>query len=613
MKNNYLFVFALLFLTNQCSILSAQSRIPDLRQALHASPNNYDLLYELGKEYESQNIDSCFYYLNIALDIAQRQNNPQAIAQTMYRLGYTYTIFVRNDAKATEWLNRAIDVAKNSKDNLNLARSYHCLGMIAYYQNSNKAEELLNKAIEYAKASNDWKVLVDTYDIMAERYSKQKRYKEVEKVYYNAMLASEKYSPDDWFSSGLDYAEALIAQNRAEEAHVFAQGLVAVVPKLKKSKGDFVYAMDLGRLTTRLKRYTEADSMFQTALTTEKSKPRPDTFRINTILINLLDVYAQMGSGLQVRQTIDELTDIRLARKENRLTQDSKLKMAELKSALELEQKQSQINLLDAQHRQQRILLLSIGLIALLFAVFIILLRRNQKRIEQQKTELVALNATKNKLFAILSHDLMSPVDTLKNYTILVDWGAMTQETFAENLQRFKTTLSNTSNMLQNVLHWAVTQMGGMTLKRENVNVSEVFKEQIALIEPITNDKKIQVQEFITTDEQLNMDKNHLALILRNLLQNALKFTNKDGTIQFSYQNTEGGKRIRIKDNGIGMTPEIRTQLFQIDKNTQRAGTSEEKGTGLGLILTKELVELNGGTIDVASEVGKGTTFTLAF
>ena len=619
MKKNYLFVFALLFFTNQRAVLSAQSRIPDLQQALHESPNNYDLLYELGKEYESRNIDSCFYYLNIALDIAQRQNNPQAIAQMMYRLGYTYTVFVRNDAKATEWLNRAIEVAKKTKDNLNLARCYQYLGMIAHHQNSNKAEELLNKAMEYAKASNDWKELVNTYDIMSERYIKQKRYKEVEKVYYNAMLASEKHSPDDWFSYGLDYAEALIAQNRDEEAYTFAQSLVAVVPKLKKTKGDFVYAMDLGRLTTRLKRYTEADSIFQTALATEKSKPKPDTFRINIILYNLLDVYAQMGSGLKVRQTIDELTDIRLAAKENRLTQDSKLKMSELKSALELEQKQSQINLLDAQKRQQRFLLLSIGFITLLLAVFIILLRRNQKRIEQQKTELVALNTTKDKLFAILSHDLISPVDTLKNYTILMDWGAMTQETFAETLQRFKTILSNTSNMLENVLHWAVSQMTELKPKKERVNISTIIAEQIALVTPIANDKHISIEKNISNDLVIELDKNHLALAIRNLLQNALKFTDKGGTIQFESQviakdkATEGGKIIRITDNGIGMTPEIRAQLFQIDKNTNRIGTSEEKGTGLGLILTKELIELNGGTITVSSEVGKGTMFTLAF
>lgn len=231
------------------------------------------------------------------------------------------------------------------------------------------------------------------------------------------------------------------------------------------------------------------------------------------------------------------------------------------------------------------------------------------------------VNAAKDKLFALLSHDLMSPVNTLKNYTLLIDWGAMTQTTFAEAMLRFKTTLTNTSNMLENVLHWSISQLQGIKPIIETVNIQEIINEQITLLEAVAQGKNIHITQLIPSDATIQVDRNHFRLIVRNLFQNALKFTNKGGTIQFSYQNianpdqlgTEGGKKICIEDNGIGMPPEISAQLFQIDKNTQRIGTSEEKGTGLGLILTKELLELNGGQIDVSSEVGKGTIFTLTF
>lgn len=113
------------------------------------------------------------------------------------------------------------------------------------------------------------------------------------------------------------------------------------------------------------------------------------------------------------------------------------------------------------------------------------------------------------------------------------------------------------------------------------------------------------------------MDRNHFALILRNLFQNALKFTDRGGRINFGFKknnDTEGGQKVlKIEDTGIGMSKEVLEKLFKVEQNTHREGTAKEGGTGLGLILTKELVKLNGGTIDVTSEVGKGTTFTLVF
>jgi signal transduction histidine kinase len=178
--------------------------------------------------------------------------------------------------------------------------------------------------------------------------------------------------------------------------------------------------------------------------------------------------------------------------------------------------------------------------------------------------------------------------------------------------------------MFENVLHWAISQMQGIKAKRELVKIADIINEQIELLKPIANSKQIEIQQLISNDLTIELDKNHLALIIRNLLQNALKFTNTNGVISFKAQktsnlqspitkNTEGGYLIEIKDNGIGMSADVLTKLFKTTENANRKGTHEEAGTGLGLILTKELVELNRGQISVSSEVGKGTTFGLRF
>jgi tetratricopeptide (TPR) repeat protein len=237
MKNIYIiFVFiSILYVTP--TLITAQSNIPTLKAQLRLSnADSSQLYYELGKEYSDVNLDSCFYYLNTSLALAERQNNAFGVAQAMHRIGYTYVIYKRNDGKAVEWLNKAIAVAKKTNDNLNLARSYQYLGLIAHYQNSNKADELLTRALTYAKASKDWEVLTNTYDIMATYYSKQKRFKEAEAASHNAMVSCEAHSPDSWLSYGLDYVEQLIAQDRKEEAYMFCFKLAGVKDKLKKPK-----------------------------------------------------------------------------------------------------------------------------------------------------------------------------------------------------------------------------------------------------------------------------------------------------------------------------------------------------------------------------------------
>ena len=162
--------------------------------------------------------------------------------------------------------------------------------------------------------------------------------------------------------------------------------------------------------------------------------------------------------------------------------------------------------------------------------------------------------------------------------------------------------------------------MRGIKAKREKVNIKALIEEQIGLLEPIAKGKGITITHNIPSDFEWTVDKNHLDLILRNLLQNALKFTGTGGQISFDVSNTdlssgthEGGKKLTLQDTGIGMPPEVMDKLFKVEQNAHREGTAKEGGTGLGLILTKELTGLNGGTIDVSSEVGKGTTFTLAF
>jgi signal transduction histidine kinase len=151
------------------------------------------------------------------------------------------------------------------------------------------------------------------------------------------------------------------------------------------------------------------------------------------------------------------------------------------------------------------------------------------------------VNATKDKLFALLSHDLISPVANLKNILMLTDFGLLSQEEFAAISKDLSNKAHNLHSMFENVLHWAISQMHGIKTRFEKVAIAEVVNEQISLLKPLAKGKQIKIEQNIPYDLILQLDRNHLALIIRNLLQNALKFTNVNGTIVFLSKITEGG------------------------------------------------------------------------
>ena len=167
--------------------------------------------------------------------------------------------------------------------------------------------------------------------------------------------------------------------------------------------------------------------------------------------------------------------------------------------------------------------------------------------------------------------------------------------------------------MLDNILNWSVSQMGGMLPKMQENNLYSIIDEQIHLYRPVAISKEIEIINEVYKDSIVFADGNHLKIIFRNLLQNALKFTNFKGKIIFCFKEEDSHKIIEICDNGVGLSIEKMKTMFELDKSTSDLGTHHEQGTGLGLTLVRELVEVNNGKIQVQSALGVGTTFRIYF
>ncbi|HET9571257.1 MAG TPA: HAMP domain-containing sensor histidine kinase [Bacteroidales bacterium] len=241
---------------------------------------------------------------------------------------------------------------------------------------------------------------------------------------------------------------------------------------------------------------------------------------------------------------------------------------------------------------------------------------REKQRISElnQKylNDLEELNASKDKLFSIIAHDLKNPFSGLINLSdmVLSDFKENHFENIGEYAALLKTFSLQGYKLLINLLDWAKVQSNTVQVHLEILELSEVVDLSKALVEPVAMQKKIIINKCLTEQVRVIADTNMLQTVLRNLLSNAVKFTPSGGTIVVSTEKTESAVKISIQDNGVGMSPENLKRLFRIDSPFSTSGTANEFGSGLGLILCKDFLQKMNSEIQVESVVGMGSTFS---
>lgn len=240
--------------------------------------------------------------------------------------------------------------------------------------------------------------------------------------------------------------------------------------------------------------------------------------------------------------------------------------------------------------------------------------KKNEEIIKESQQQLKILNNTKDKLFSIIAHDLRSPFYGITGFSeLLIENLSTTEdEESKEYIGLIDTLAKNTLILLDNLLSWAKSQTKELSFKPEKLLLSEVIQEVIVLKKSLSKVKHISLNYEPTDKIELYTDKNILQTILRNLISNAIKFTNKGGKIDITVTTNKELIEICVSDNGVGISKESINTIFELSNTTVLPGTANEQGSGLGLILCKELVEKLNGTIWVESNVNKGSQFTFA-
>lgn len=332
--------------------------------------------------------------------------------------------------------------------------------------------------------------------------------------------------------------------------------------------------------------------------------------------LRLADIYA-MSSDFELaykyHQQYVELKDS--------ISNDELLGQIEnLESAFELSKKQNEVDLLTIQEENQRMVTWTIVIISFILAVLgvvIIMYYRAKARtnavLERQKKNLEALNQTKDKFFSIISHDLRGPINSFHGVSNMIKYfvEAKDMDQLLEMADDIDHSVDRLINLLNNLLSWAMQQQGQFPNVPEKVHVNEIAKELVETLDNMAKGKQIELSARIDEEVYIWADKNTSMTILRNLVNNALKFTEPGGKVGITAVARQKYAEIKVYDTGLGM-PKDKLDLLGNNQNLSSSyGTGGERGLGLGLQLVYEFIEMNNGKIEVESTEGIGTTFTV--
>jgi signal transduction histidine kinase len=239
--------------------------------------------------------------------------------------------------------------------------------------------------------------------------------------------------------------------------------------------------------------------------------------------------------------------------------------------------------------------------------------KRKEKKLLEIEKNLKELNASKDKFLAIIAHDLRNSFHLMINMSDMIINNIENdnkQGALKKGKIIYDTSLT-TYNLLQNLLEWALIQQKGVQFKPHDLVVAQLLEEEIYNLHTCYEQKELTINHSLDPQLKVNGDQEMLKTVFRNLISNAIKYSFPGGKIQVTGSVTNDFVTIEITDNGTGMTREEQNKLFRIDSNFSKKGTASENGTGLGLVLCREFVQMHGGSIRVKSTPGAGSTFTL--
>ncbi len=575
-----------------------------------------DLYIDIAK-YETNSHEK-IVYAQKALDLAKSNDNARSEARAKFLIGQTYSVQGDID-KALEILYDCLRLYKNLGREIGIANVKFELGSIYHregryrnalrnFKDAYKLYSLKDNAIGQASAlSNIGETFRYLNDFDSALYYFSLSYQAYDAIDY---VLGRAYSLGN---IGLVYAEINqndSAENYIRQASEMLEELgdrypIAVyqtyMADIYKDKGDWNAALGYAHSSLQI---SEEEGL--------KEQIRDASLKLSELYHENGDFQRAFGYQSQYIAYRDSINNEDIIRK-----------MADLRMEYEMSKKQVEVDLLQQKRKNQQLIIIGLSIISVLIGILAILtyrnnlarrktnrlLHKNKEEIEEQRDKLESLNGMKDKFFGIISHDLRTPVNSLQGIAHLLKHHANSKNT--EEVDQLTDlvdkSINTLSTLLDNLLNWALTQQGALPYHPQKVALKPVINNALDIFKNAAEAKSIQLKSEVSDDAIAFVDEDSIHSLLRNVINNAVKFTLKKGEVFVTAFRNGEKVEIVISDTGTGMDEYQLKNLFKIDKKKVSKGTSGEKGSGLGMLLCNEIVKLNNGKIRAESEFSKGT------
>lgn len=627
MGKNYIYICILLsFVFIASPSLGQNQQIADsLTEYLEKNRNlNDSLKYIIFRDIatNSPKPDLILFYANQAYRLANKSNDHYKLGFSAYQIGQGYQA-LGNLPKALNAFLESENFFRHSDDLTGLGSVYIALASVYSVQNDyHKSFLFYDKAIQVFLETDDTFRLASTLHNKGNAFRKLAEYDSA-LTYFNTSLSLSRQLNIDILIA-YNYGSIGVIMGRkgnVRECETKINQAITILKRLGDNYAIADFSIQLADIYQMNGRVSEALPIAVKALKLARQDGLKE--QIRDASLKLSELYAQTKDYEKAHYHHTKY----VAYRDSISNEEVIRKMADLRTEHEVSQKQAEIDLLTKQRQINKLIGIGLVFFTLLLAALAFVLFRNNRikkaanrilssqkeELEVQHHKLEALNHTKDRFFSIISHDLRGPVNAFNGLSGLIKHYISRNEMgqLREVSEYIDKSARQLSGLLDNLLDWAVKQQGAFPFHPEKIYLNSVLQEIEEMFGITAHAKNVILTVNVDEEIVLWADRNSFTTILRNLVNNALKFTEPEGLVTISAYTQKNYAFINIMDTGVGIPEEQLDKLFQVKDKVSSRGTSGEKGLGIGLSLAYEFTKMNKGTIMVNSEEKAGTIFTV--
>lgn len=599
---------------------------------------------QMSQVHAADRPDSAVIYCNRGMRIAEQQQDKQGQAQLLLQLGKINILHHHTDL-ARHFTQEAFSIFRRLNDTEGMARSFNELALLEGQQKDmTAATNDLHQAMNYFQHNHDSAGILETYHSMGTIYEEQGDQTNALNYYLRELEQYErsKLKPEAYFTLLKKISDLYLQKGDALSASYYLKGGLKNSPAIVTDAA-VELLNDLGSVYEKRGSQLSALNYYKQALEEAKKYHRPQEeikalVNIASVLqkANISESLKDLKKALQIADSLHQprLTasiyaamatvyqqennyrEAMLAMEEQHRLLDSLLEsdtmheMAALDSSYQLESSREQISELQLSNRLDKKELTITWIILAAICIVLLLLWFYFRKVRKLNEDLRVSNRVKDTLFSIIGHDLRGPAGTTVQVFDFMETEQLSETELRTLISHARKQAAASFELLTTLFEWGKAQMQGVQLQQERFDPKHIIVRNINVLSQQAEVKHITIYDNSHTGHTVFADPNQFDFIIRNILSNAIKFTPDHGHVQLHAQVAANGKEIifSIRDTGIGID-EAQQQAFASAKLQVKFGTKGEKGSGLGLLLTKEFVKANKGRIWLESGAGKGTSF----